>query len=151
MYQSKLPEPAPHLSDDDLIAHLYGVGQNDGHLSHCEKCQARFAALKSRQQHVLSDVEEVSPERLATQRRRFYSALARPAHWWQAISVRRWAPGGAAAFALVASLFYYGDQQHLRTVRDNAISDAQLAQDVSNLSDTVEAAPTAPLQDLFIE
>ncbi|HEY7208649.1 MAG TPA: hypothetical protein VH477_00135 [Bryobacteraceae bacterium] len=151
-------EPAPfqrgegskHWTDDQLIAHLYGVGPQDGHLECCAECRSRVSAMEIRRQSAVAESAEVAPERLAAQRRRVRAVLARSLHWWQAASLRRWVPAGTAAIALGGSLFYYNEQQQ-RHVRDNAISDAQLAQDVSLLAETPEAPPTAPLQALFVQ
>ena len=31
-----------HLSDDELIGLLYGLGDGDGHLTHCSECGERW-------------------------------------------------------------------------------------------------------------
>lgn len=138
-----------HWTDDQLIAHLYGVGPDDGHLYECRDCRSRLSVIEGRQQALRSS-EEVSFELLAAQRRRIYAKLAMPAHWWSGSHVRRMASAGAALFVLGGSVLYYEEQQRQQTA-NNTLSDAQLAQDVSRMSENPEAQPTAPLQALFEE
>jgi hypothetical protein len=139
-----------HWTDDQLIAHLYGVGPEDGHLHNCDECQSRLSAMELRRMHIGADAEEVSPAYLVAQRRRIYTALSARESWWARVAVRRWVPAGAAALALAASVFYYSEQRR-RHEHQTAISDAQLAQEVSELSEGPEVSPTAPLKALFVE
>ena len=138
-----------HWTDDQLIAHLYGVGPDDGHLSDCLNCQSRLSVIEERQEALRSS-EEVSLELLAAQRRRIYAKLVGPAHGWPGSHLRRWASAGVALFVLGGSVLYYEEHQRQQTA-NNMLSDAQLAQDVSRMSENPEAQPTAPLQALFEE
>jgi len=138
-----------HWTDDQLIAHLYGVGPDDGHLHECRDCLSRLSVIEGCQEALRSS-EEVSFELLAAQRRRIYAKLTRPAHWWSGFHLGRWASAGAALFVLGGGVLYYEEQQRQQTA-NNMLSDAQLAQDVSRMSENSEAQPTAPLQALFEE
>jgi hypothetical protein len=64
------------------------------------------------------------------------------------LQLRRWAPGVAALLLLSGGLFVY-EHNHTSVRPQTTLSDAQLAQDVSQMSDNEEALPTAPLQALF--
>ncbi len=138
-----------HWTDDQLIAHLYGVGPEDGHLHGCRDCRSRLSVIEGRQEALRSS-EEVSFELLAAQRRQIYAKLAKPAGWWSGSHLRRWASAGAALFVIGGGMLYY--EEHQRPQAGNSmLSDAQLAQDVSRMSENPEAQPTAPLQALFEE
>jgi hypothetical protein len=138
-----------HWTDDELIAHLYGVGPEDGHITACQECRSRLCVLQAHRQQ--SDLaEEVSVTYLAAQRRRIYAALAKPLPWWSGLQLRRLASAGAIALVLAGSVLYYSEYQRQQD-RDHLLSDAQLALDVSRLSENPEARPTAPLEALFEE
>ncbi len=137
-----------HWTDDELIAHLYGVGPDDHHLSNCRECRSRLSGFERRQQELRSG--DVSAELLASQRRRIYARLTAPAPWsarWQA---RRWASVAAIAIVLGGSALFY-EEHRQQQAANSVLSDAQLAQDVSLLSQNSEAQPTGPLQALFDE
>ena len=140
-----------HWTDDQLIAYLYGVGPEDGHVSRCAECQARMADMQATRNTIEqqpSSAQEVSSDFLAAQRRQIYAKLTATSHWWSSLAMRRWASAAAACAVLGGSLLYFEQSQQAH-VSSSHLSDAQLAQDVSNLSDSSEASPTAPLQALF--
>ena len=140
-----------HWTDDQLIAHLYGVGPADGHLGGCAECQTRaghMQATRSEIEQGSSSTEAVGSDFLAAQRRQIYAKLTATSHWWNSLPVRRWASAAAACAVLGGSLFYFEQSQQVH-VSGSQLSDVQLAQDVNNLSDSSEASPTAPLQALF--
>ncbi len=35
-----------HWTEDELVAHLYGVGPTDGHLEVCNECSSRVHAME---------------------------------------------------------------------------------------------------------
>ena len=49
-----------HWTDDQLIAHLYGVGPDDGHLHDCRDCQSRLSVIEGRQKALRSSEEVAS-------------------------------------------------------------------------------------------
>lgn len=136
-----------HWTDDQLIDHLYGVGPGDGHLTGCADCQARFAAIETRRRELRSD-DSVSDGFLAAQRRAIYARLDQPRRWWQALPLGRFAAAAALFIVLTGTVTLY--QRHQREVAE-ARADAQLAQDVSQMSFESEPPATAPLKGLFVE
>ncbi len=136
-----------HWTDEQLIDHLYGVGPADGHVKQCQQCHSRLSLMESRRQQ-FSPEETVSDQFLAAQRRAIYARLSEPHRWWREIPVRRWAAGAAFVAVLSGSLTFYEVRQ--REVADARI-DAQLAQDVSQMSFESEPQATAPLHGLFVE
>ena len=138
-----------HWTDDQLMDRLYGLGPADGHLDQCEFCQNRLTAMETRRQQ-LSVEETVSPDFLAAQRRAIYARVGKPHHWWNDLSVRRWAAAAAMLTVLAGSAALYENHQR-REAAAEAISDAQLAQDVARMSFDSESPATAPLRELFVQ
>lgn len=142
-----------HWTDEQLIAHLYGVGPNDGHVEECRDCQVRLIAMQSQRQAAerASSSEDVSFEFLAAQRRRIYEKITVPTPgWWPAMQVRRWVAGTAGLLVVAGGLLLI-ENRGRPPVASNNISDAQLAQDVSRMAEDPEPPATAPLQALFEE
>jgi hypothetical protein len=142
-----------HWTDEQLIDYLYGIGPNDGHLNQCESCFARLSAMQTRRKRVSLPEAPVSEQFLAAQRRSIYGRLSEPRPWWRdlrfiALPGRRLAAATALVVVLGGSLTLY--ENHRRELAE-ARSDAQLAQDVSQMSFESEPQATAPLHGLFIE
>ncbi len=145
--QSKL---SGHWTDEQLIASLYGVGPDDGHAAQCALCQSRLAAMTARREtheHSAAD-GSLAADFLHAQRRRIYEKITTRNRWWHVAQIRRWAPGAAALLLLSGGLLVY-EQHQPRPVPGSTLTDAQLAQDVSQLADNEDASPAAPVQALF--
>jgi hypothetical protein len=140
-----------HPSDEELIAHLYGIGPEDGHVASCPACQARLSRMQAQREAIdlASPPNELAFDFLAAQRRRIYGLIAQPVHWWSQIDIRRWG-SAVAALAILASGLLIFENSHKPAVPDS-ISDAQLAQEVSRIAEDPEPPATAPLQALFEE
>lgn len=139
-----------HWTDDQLIAYVYGLGPEDEHFEKCAECQVRLAAMQANRQSVdASSEEEAGFDFLAAQRRKIYARLTERAPAWQHRSIRRWAAAAAVVFVMAGGLLVYEDTRQA-TVENN-VSDAQLAQQVSSMTQDSEPQPTAPLQALFEE
>ncbi len=136
-----------HWTDDQLIDHLYGVGPGDGHIENCAECRARFAIVETRRRQLTLD-EPVSDSLLAAQRRAIYARLEQPRRWWDAWPLGRFAAAAAMFVVLAGSVTFYQSRQ--REMAESR-ADAQLAQDVSQMSFESEPAATAPLKGLFVE
>ena len=136
-----------HWTDEQIMNHLYGVGPAGGHLSQCDSCSSRLTSMQSRRQG-FSIEDSVSDQFLAAQRRAIYARLSKTHHWWQDVPVRRWAAGVAMFTVVAGSAALY--QDHREEIAESR-ADAQLAQDVSQMSYESEPQATAPLQGLFIE
>lgn len=140
-----------HWTDEQLIQHLYGVGPEGNHIDGCGECQARLSAMlavRSANEIESSPSEQISFEVLAAQRRSIYSRIERLSGFQLGVQVRRWAAAGAMIVLLGGGLFLYQQNQH-QHAGQNAVSDAQLAQEVSQMAQDSEPSPTAPLQGLF--
>jgi hypothetical protein len=137
-----------HWTDDQLIHHIYGLHPDDGHLVACSDCRQRLESMQSARLKIDS-AGEGDPNHLflEAQRRTIYHRFSEPRPWWSQAPVKRWGSAVATLFVLGGGLFVYQDQ-HRRSL-ENQISDAQLAQEVSFMSQESESPATAPLQALF--
>ncbi len=141
-----------HWTDDQLIAHLYSVGPEDGHIDFCGECQARLSAIEQRRDSIerrSSGDRDVTFEFLAAQRRSIYAKVTAPVPWWPALPVRRWASLAATTLLLAGSIFLYEENRSHYTKSN--LTDAQLVQEVSQMASDSEPQSTAPLQALFEE
>jgi hypothetical protein len=142
-----------HWTDEQLIAHLYGVGPQGLHIEECAHCQARLLGMQSHRQaaeELVSAPGDVGFEFLAAQRRKIYEKLTEPVRWWSQLQLGRWASAAAALLVLGGGLLIFEQDRKPPAVPNN-ISDAQLAQDVGRMAENSEPPATAPLQALFEE
>lgn len=143
-----------HWTDEQLIQHLYGVGPEDGHINDCGICRERLLAMEEARRAVETEsypADEPRFEVLAAQRRSIYSRIENQpggADFSLPRLVRRWAAAGAMVLLLGGgAVLYKQNRQH--QIVQNKLSDAQLAQEVSQLAQNYEPSATAPLQGLF--
>lgn len=136
-----------HYSDDELIARLYELGPEDGHLVECDKCNGRWRELLARRDQLRATVAPDEAE-LARQRQAVLEAISRPAR-------RRWLPyamaaGAAAAVVLAVSLSIPkpgGQPPSPKT--PPGLSDADLLAEVYTLVYHPEPAGLEPVRALF--
>jgi hypothetical protein len=151
----------PHLTSDDLLNRLYGLGEAEGesgkHLLDCQECAARLRGFKVRQTEAVAAsgaAVEVSNEFLASQRRQVYARLEEPAAFHG-----RWAPAAlAAGFLLAAGLFLYHPAPqkiahqapaHPVAAQRAELTDDQLFSNIYSLEESVEPRAAAPIRALF--
>ena len=134
-----------HWTDEQLIEHLYGIGPENKHIDECVECRERLAAMVASRHAIESasaPLEQVPFELLAAQRRAVYSRLSRPFH------IRRWAAAAATVVLLASGVLMY-EQNQQPAPPPQQVTDAQLADQVSQLAQDSEPAPAAPLEGLF--
>jgi hypothetical protein len=139
-----------HLTDEQLIAGLYGVGPANDHIEGCEKCQLRRSSLRVSREGIefaRSTEEGVSFDFLAVQRRAIYAKLEARSVWPKPVR-RRWAPVALTLLVLGSGAAVY-ERQHAREALGRQPSDAQLALEVSQMSQEWQGQPAAPLEGLF--
>jgi hypothetical protein len=142
-----------HWTDEQLIEHLYGIGPNNGHLDGCGECRSRLSAMQAARRAVegnSSAAEQVPFDLLAAQRRNIYARIDRLPRWELGLRVRRWVAAGAMIVLLSGGALMYERAQE-QQASHNKITDAQLAQQVSQIATDSEPGATAPLQQLFDE
>jgi hypothetical protein len=145
-----------HLSDDELIGLLYGLGDGDGHLTHCSECGERWSEMHKAlgmARAESSTAAELSGRRLAIQRQQILQRLEQP----DSVSLGwRWVPVATAASLLVAAMFFHERSavpQHspAASAAVNTETDAQLFTDVYSMEQDVEPKAAAPIRALFQE
>jgi predicted anti-sigma-YlaC factor YlaD len=145
------PKMSGHWTNDQLVAHLYGVGPESDHLAECSVCRSRLAAMQSHRELLefpARQQAEVSAEFLAAQRRQIYARIEQPMLWWSGVQMRRWASAAATLLVLSGGLVVY-EEHHRQAAMKDSVSDAQLDAEVSNMSQDVELTSTRPLRALF--
>jgi hypothetical protein len=145
------PLSNPHWTDEELIASLYGVGPEDGHLDRCAKCKLRQDVLvDARRMHeaVQTNGEGLRSEFLSAQRRAVYEKLEARESWKVGLAWRRWAPAALALLILVSGAAVY-ERHHALSMAESQLSDTQLALELSRMSQDSQSESTAPLQGLF--
>lgn len=133
-----------HLDDNELLDHLYGLGENGEHLETCSDCARRWRALYGQRARIVAP-EEIPMDLLAAQRRKIYSRLGERPH-----KPLKWVPALAAAGLLAAGLFIYRPVVYQPPQASHPdIADAQLFSDVYNLEQSTEPLAAAPIHALF--
>ncbi len=141
--------PARHWTDDELIARLYGVGPEDGHLEECGECAARWRRFVAVRERALVE-PEVSQEFLTAQRRRIYERIEAPRHvfWKPALGV----PIAATAMILAALLLSGPKPSPQPTLASSdRPKDAELFADIYDTLESAELQALSPVQGLFEE
>ena len=139
--------PTYHLSNDELLSSLYGIGEPalDRHVRECPECAIRYAAFEQRRAQMRDC--EASTEFLSAQRRAIYARLGespdRPMRWG--------APAVTVFFLLVASWFVYGPGHSPGPSASphSEITDEQLFSDVYSLEQSAEPRAATPIHELF--
>jgi len=147
----------PHLSDDELIRRLYGIGEEDDHLAACSECSDRWLAIQNVIRSARADqprTPEMNGRKLAVQRQQILARLNQPL---TGSLIRRWAPPAAAAASLLAAALFLSRETSpvtpppAATAVVNAEADAQLFTDVYSMEQDVEPRAAAPIRGLFQE
>jgi hypothetical protein len=133
-----------HLTSDELVDKLYGVGTGD-HLDGCQECSQRFLELRERREMAV-EPQPASYEFLAAQRRNIYARMG------DQPQVRmKWVPALAAVLCLAASVVFVhrpADQAAKPEVVDSQ-SDTQLFSDVYSMEQSMEPLAAKPIHELF--
>ena len=134
-----------HWSDEELVARLYGVGPEDGHLEVCDSCARRWEAIRCRYENLRPAGIEVSAEFLAAQRRAIHARLGEKRHRFPRALVPV-----LATLLLAAIVIVYRPAPESKPPVEK-ISDSQLFDDVFRM--VSDPAPTAvgPIRSLFEE
>lgn len=142
---------ARHWTEDEFVAHLYGIGPENGHIQECSVCASRLQSMQDarmQSEAAAAGSDQPSFEFLAAQRRRIYQRLSKPA---QFAFARRFAPALGASLAIAGGLLFF-EQQHSNSSRPIVKpADTELVEDVGRTAMNPEPAPLAPLQALFEE
>lgn len=149
-----------HLTDDELIDRLYGIGSNP---HRCPECDTRLRGLAGLRRRIAPEIE-VSADFLAGQRRSIYARIEAKSRWY-ARPLARWAPATAAVLCLAAGLaVFHASAPAPRAIPHPAArvvshaaphgdpaADAQLFFDVYSMEQSAEPRAAAPIHELFEE
>jgi anti-sigma factor RsiW len=131
-----------HLTSDELIDRLYGVGSGDlsRHLGECEECSERFIQLRERRE-MAAEMAPVSYDFLAAQRRNVYARMGQKPN-----ARMKWVPALAAAACLLAAGVFINRPAE---VAKPEIVDPQLFADVYSMEQSMEPLAAKPIHALF--
>ena len=132
-----------HWTDDDLLARLYEVGPQDGHLESCVVCADRWQQLLRRRKALKEGEPEIPQELLAEQRRSVLARLERPQH----TVAGRWVPLFATALLLLMAITLWRPGTAPEVVSE--VSDAQVFEQIFTRVSTTEPQAVEPLRALF--
>ena len=129
-----------HLTTDELVDRLYGVGAGD-HLDHCKECSERLRELCERRAMAVEQVP-ASYDFLAAQRRNIYARMGEKPR-----ARMKWVPALTAAVCLLAA----GVFAHRPAVQvaKPEIVDPQLFADVYSMEQSMEPQAAKPIHALF--
>jgi|HubBroStandDraft_5_1064220.scaffolds.fasta_scaffold351832_2 hypothetical protein len=145
-----------HLTNDELLDRLYGLGEAEGetnlHLKGCAECADRWRAFELRREETAA-WPEVSSEFLAAQRRGIYARLEEHSGGMHV----RWAPALAAGFLLAAGVYLAIPGRHAVPNRPAPVAhvvhaemtDEQLFSDVYSMEQSAEPRAAVPMHALF--
>ena len=135
-----------HLSDDELIGLLYGLGDTEDHLAGCPECIERLSTMDKARVATVED-PQLSGRMLAAQRQQILERVERPP-----VSLAwRWVPLAAASLLAVALVWSRPPGAPAPAPVVNTESDAQLFIDVYSMERDVEPRAAAPIRTLFQE
>ena len=132
-----------HWSDDELIAQLYGVGPQDGHLDGCAECADRWRVLAAARARVVQP-PAVPEEFVAGQRRAVYRRLGFPQRRRALLPFA--SAMATAAIVLLAVLLY---RPAPAPQPAPVSSDAELFSDVYSMVQSSEPKAAEPIHALF--
>ncbi len=141
-----------HLSDDQLVAHLYGIADEaaEPHLNACEECQLRWAEIQLRRHSSLT-TPEPAEDLFVRQRQAVLANAVR--HTTPLRST--WLPAGAAVLAIAAILMFRPTQPAQTIPPVAAVSDSAPALEAGWFDEayassaSVEPRAAQPLRELF--
>jgi hypothetical protein len=133
-----------HLTIDELIDRLYGVGAGDHvsrHLGECEECSERFMQLRERRE-MSAEGSPASYDFLSAQRRNIYARMGERPH-----AGLKWVPALAAAACLLAAGIFISHPE--AQVAKPEVVDPQLFADVYSMEQSMEPLAAKPIHALF--
>ena len=132
-----------HWVEKDFREWLYGLKEEDTHVTSCAQCRAELDRLAMERRRVLEE-PRVSEEFLAEQRRSIYGRLQQRGRNWAPL---RWALSIAMLLLVVVGLTLERSRKSPAAVS----SDDQLFRDIAKIEQSDEQEAIQPLHSLFEE
>ena len=136
-----------HLTDDELVARLFGVGPKGAHLENCPDCAHRWEAIRYRYENRRGTYSEVAEARLTAQRIAVDARLKDKTRKLRLILVPSF---GAVAVLLLIALIVFKPTSPKQQAPDT-ISEDQVMEEVYQMSLSSEPEAIEPVQSLFEE
>jgi hypothetical protein len=140
-----------HLSEDELLDRLYGLGPEDNHLNVCAECGERWQALLARRRAVVDQAGssvEVDSVQLSRQRA---AVMDRIQHSKTRFLSWRTVTAFAGAAAMVLGFVVYHPQRPRATPVQTASSDSQFFSEIYSEMEQTEPRAVKPIRRLFQE
>jgi hypothetical protein len=134
-----------HWTDEQLVARLYGLGPEDGHLDVCEPCAQRWETFRRRHESIRPAEMEAPEEYLAAQRRAIFARLGEKRRRFPRVLV----PVLASILLAGIIVVYRASLAPPPTV--DKVSDSQLFEDVFRRVSDTEPNAVVPIRSLFEE
>ncbi len=135
-----------HWTDDELVARLYGIGPQNGHLDGCPSCAGRFEEISQKHRSFRPAEVDLSEEWLAAQRRAIYGQLGERKRSFPRVLV----PVLATLLLAFAIIVYRPARTHVAPPA-NRVSDSQLFEDVFRSVSDPSPSAVGPIRSLFEE
>jgi hypothetical protein len=134
-----------HWSDEQLVARLYGIGPEDGHLDVCPSCAKRWEAMRCRYESLRPAGIDLSDEYLAAQRRAIQARLGERRHTLPRVLVP------VLVTLLLAMIVIVYRPVPTPPPAEVKVSDSQLFDDVFKRVSGTEPSAIGPIRSLFEE
>jgi hypothetical protein len=132
-----------HWNDDELIAQLYGMGPQDGHLEGCAECADRWRALAATRARIVQP-PAVPEGFVAGQRRAIYRRLESPE---RSRALLPYASAMATAVIVLLVVLIYRPAPTPQPAPGS--SDAELFAEVYSMVQSSEPKAAEPIHALF--
>lgn len=137
-----------HLSDDQLIDRLYGIGADEDtrHMNGCEPCRARMETFRERWKvHVATPPP--TAEFLRGQRKAIQVRLEKSERNW----ARVWVPASAAALLIVGFVLQQPETAPSNSAKAEVRIETGWFEDTYSAMSEVEPRAASPIRGLFNE
>lgn len=136
-----------HWTLDELTDRLYGIRDEDEHLTSCRECSEQLKHLNL-QRAANAAAPEIGPAVLAAQR-----AAVLDRAGLGGVRMPRWIPALTAVAAILAVAVFAHRPAPVAPPQDESAvtSDAQLFSDIYNIEESAEPLAAAPIHALFQE
>jgi anti-sigma factor RsiW len=132
-----------HWSDDEIVARLYDVGPQDGHIEACPQCQMRLEELQLRRKSLRANDAELSAEFMALQRQAVYKRLE------PTPLLSRLRPAPLAAALLLAFVIMTVFKPAPPRLPEEVTQDTGIFEDVFEIATSTEPSAVEPVRSLF--
>jgi hypothetical protein len=134
-----------HLTADELIDRVYGLGEQDQHVDQCAECSGRLRQLRE-MRAASAEMTTVPYSLLAAQRRNIYARMGEKPR-----SGMKWVPALAAVACMIAAgvVSHRPEATHYSGSAKPEMDEAQLFSDVYSMEQSMEPVAAKPIHAIF--